>query len=97
MEGEALMAVEPGAHLGMLVGGIIVEDDVDGLVGRHLGVDGVEKADELLMPVTLHVPADDGAVEHVKSGKQRPSRRYPADGANRVLTFSLSAPSFHVI
>lgn len=37
VEGEALMAVEPGAHLGILVGGIIVEDDVHGLVGRHLG------------------------------------------------------------
>lgn len=32
---------------------------------------GVEKTDELLMPVTLHVPADDGAVEHVEGGKQR--------------------------
>ena len=53
MEGEALMAVEPGAHLGMLVGGVVVEDDVDGLTGRQFGVDSVEKADELLMPVTL--------------------------------------------
>ncbi|AWM29807.1 hypothetical protein AOX55_00004371 (plasmid) [Sinorhizobium fredii CCBAU 25509] len=44
---------------------------MDRLVGRHLGVDGVEKTDELLMPVTLHVPADDGAVEHVEGGKQR--------------------------
>ena len=26
------MTVEPGAHLGMLVGGVVVEDDVDGLV-----------------------------------------------------------------
>ncbi len=71
VEGEALVAVEPGAHLGMLGGGIVVEDDVDSLVGRHLGVDGVEKTDELLMPVTLHVPADNGAVEHVEGGKQR--------------------------
>ncbi len=65
------MAVEPGAHLGVLVGGVVVEDDVDGLAGRHLGVDGVEEADELLMPVALHVPADDGAVEHVEGGEQR--------------------------
>ena len=40
-----MMAVEPGAHLGMLVGGIIIEDDVDGLTGRQFSVDGVEKAD----------------------------------------------------
>jgi len=71
VKGKALMAVEPGAHLGMLVGGIVVEDDVDRLVGWHLGIDGVEKTDELLVPVTLHVPADDGAVEHVEGGKQR--------------------------
>ena len=65
------MAVEPDAHLGMLVGGVVVEDDVYGLTGRQFGVDGVEKADELLMPVSLHVPADDFAIEHVEGGKQR--------------------------
>lgn len=69
VEGEALMAVEPGPNLGVLVSGIVVEDDVDGLGGRHLGVDGVEEADELLMPVALHVAADDGAIEHVEGGK----------------------------
>jgi len=71
VDGKALMAVEPGAYLRVLVGGIVVEDDVGRLVGRHLGVDGVEKTDEFLMPVTLHVPAEDGAVEHVEGSKQR--------------------------
>jgi hypothetical protein len=33
VEGETQMAVEPGTHLGVLVGGVIVEDDVDGLAG----------------------------------------------------------------
>ena len=56
---------------GMLVGGVVVEDDVDGLADRHLRLDGVEEADELLMPVALHVLADDGAVEHVEGGEQR--------------------------
>lgn len=70
MESETLMAVEPGPHLGMLVSGVVVKDDVNGLVGRHLGVDGVEKADELLVAVALHVPADDGSVEHMEGGKQ---------------------------
>ena len=37
----------------------------------HLRLDGVEEADELLMPVALHVAADDGAVEHVERGEQR--------------------------
>lgn len=71
MEGEAAVPVEPTAHLGVLMGSIVVEDDVHGLVGGNLGVDGIEKADELLMAMALHVPADDGAVEHVEGGKQR--------------------------
>ena len=50
--------------------GVVIEDDVDCLAGRHLGVDSVEEADELLMPVTLHVPANDGAVEHVEGGEE---------------------------
>ena len=32
VEGEARVAIEPGADLGVLVGGVVVEDDVDGLV-----------------------------------------------------------------
>ena len=71
MEGEALVAIQPGSNLRVLVGGIVVEDHVHGLAGRHLGFNGVEKADELLMPVTLHVAPDDGAIQHVQSGKQR--------------------------
>src|SRR3954453_16914125 len=33
-----------GADLGMLVGGVVVEDDVDHLAGRHLGLDRVQEA-----------------------------------------------------
>src|ERR1019366_5714842 len=36
----------------------------------HLRLDGVEKADELLVPVAVHVAANDGAVEDVEGGKQ---------------------------
>src|SRR6202035_5238977 len=70
VEDEALMPREPGPHLGMLMGGVIVEDDVNVLSSRNLRFDGVEEADELLVPVALHVTADDGAVEHVEGGKQ---------------------------
>ena len=70
MEDEARVAVEPGADLGMLVGGVVVEDDVDDLAGRRLGLDRVQEADELLMAVALHVAADDGAVEHVERSEQ---------------------------
>ena len=34
-------------------------------------LDGVEEADELLVPVALHVAADDLAVQHVEGGEQR--------------------------
>ena len=47
------MAVEPRADLRVLVRGVVVEDGVDRLAGRHRGLDGVEEADELLMAVAL--------------------------------------------
>ena len=70
VESEALMAIEPSSHLGMLVGSVVVEDDVDGLADRRFGLDGVEEADEFLVTMALHVPTNDGAVEHVEGGKQ---------------------------
>ena len=66
VEGEALVAAEPGAHLGMLVGGVVVEDHMDALAGRDIGLDGVEEADELLVAVALHAAPDDLALEHVE-------------------------------
>jgi hypothetical protein len=43
------MARQPGQYLGMFVGGIVVEDDVDRLAGRDAALDGVERADEVAM------------------------------------------------
>jgi hypothetical protein len=48
------MACQPTADLGVLVGSIVVGDHMDGLVGRHLTLDGIEKANEFLVPVALH-------------------------------------------
>ncbi len=70
MERPARVARQPLAHGGMLVGGVVVDDRVDRLSGRNLALDDVEKADELLMPMTLHVAADHGSVEHVHRRKQ---------------------------
>ena len=56
--------------LGCLWGGIIVHDGVDLPAGRHAGIDSVEKADELLMPVFLHAASENGAVKNVQRGKQ---------------------------
>jgi hypothetical protein len=44
VEGKAGMALEPSADLCVLMGGIVVEDDVNQLSGREPGLDGIEKS-----------------------------------------------------
>ena len=56
--------------LGVFVGGVVVEDGMDGLSSRDLALDGVQEADELLAPVALHAAADDLALQHVKGGER---------------------------
>ena len=65
------MAGQPGAHLGMLVGGVVVEDRVHQLSGRHGGLDAVQKADELLVAMTRHALADHCAIKDIERRKQR--------------------------
>jgi hypothetical protein len=90
VESEALMPLQPGSHLRVLVGGIVVEHHVDRLVGRYLALDGIEKTDEFLMPVALHATPDDLAFEDIEGGKQ-------GDGAVLfvVLGHGGVAPLFH--
>ena len=52
--------------LGCFVGRVVVDGGVDRHSHRHLRLGGVEEADELLVPVALHVAADDGAVKHIE-------------------------------
>src|SRR5436853_1057902 len=40
------VAIEPGANVWMLVGGIVVENDVDDLTCRNFRLDGVQKSNE---------------------------------------------------
>src|SRR6516164_9234608 len=70
MEMEALMPRQPGADFGMLVGGVIVNDQMHVLLSPGLAVDRIEKADELLMPVAAHALTDDLAVEDIEGGEQ---------------------------
>jgi hypothetical protein len=70
VERPARMPAQPFDHLGVLVGGVVVEDGVDGLSSRDLAFDGVQEPDELLVPVALHAAADDLALQHVKGGEQ---------------------------
>ena len=48
VKAESLVACHPSQNCGMLVSGVVVQNDVDGLFGRSFGVDGVEEAYELL-------------------------------------------------
>ena len=58
-------------NLWMLVGGVVVHDGMDQLACGHLGLDGIEEADELLVPMALHAAADHAALQHIEGGKQR--------------------------
>ena len=49
VEGPARMPREPGLHLWMLMGGVVVDDSLNNPAGWHCALDGIEKADELLM------------------------------------------------
>src|SRR5690242_5686307 len=55
----------------MLVGRIVVDDGVDHLSNRDLHLNRIEEADKLLVAMTLHVAANDGAIEDVEGGEQR--------------------------
>jgi hypothetical protein len=45
------MAHQPFSGLGVVVGGVLVEDRKDGLAGGDLALDGVEETDQLPMPI----------------------------------------------
>lgn len=71
VERPAGMAIEPDTHLVVLVGRVVVEDDVDDLAGRDVALKGIEEADELLMPVALHVLPEHLASQDIERGEQR--------------------------
>jgi len=45
VEGPARMTRQPGQHFGMLVGGIVVEDDMDRPIGRDLALGSIEESE----------------------------------------------------
>jgi len=58
------MPRQPFPDLGVLVGGVIVEDDVNCLAGRDVTLERAQEADERLVPVALHVARPHRALEH---------------------------------
>jgi len=65
VEGNARMTAEPLDHLGMLVGGVVVQDHMDQFARGDLALNGIEETDELLVPVTLHATSDHAARRYV--------------------------------
>ena len=51
MQLEAVVLLQPGLHVGRLVSGVVVEDQVHFALPRHGPVDAAEELQELLRPV----------------------------------------------
>ena len=71
VEMEAQMPPEPGFHPGMLVGPIIVDDQMQVQLRRRLQVDLFEEPDEFLVAVSRHTVPDDFPIEHTQGCEQR--------------------------
>src|ERR1700756_4753286 len=70
MHVKAGVGIEPSGDRGMLMGGVIVGDDVDGEIARGLVIDGFEKGQPLLMAMTRGETGDQLALEIIERGKQ---------------------------
>src|SRR4029077_12290137 len=64
------MARQPSQHLGMLVGGIVIEHRMDQLAGWHLTLDGIQETDEFAVAEALHATTDHPSVEQAEGGEQ---------------------------
>src|SRR5262249_41713821 len=100
MERPARMPGEPGAHLGVLVGGIVVEDGVDQFAGGGRGPGPMEETDELLVAVPRHALSDHRAVEApqtrwlCRAGCNRGSSSRPGPSSSAGLAGCGRAPEF---
>ena len=70
MQLEARVLVQPGLHLGRLVGGVVVEHQMHIAPRGHSLVDLSQEAQELLGTMARHAFADDRARFHVQRGEQ---------------------------
>ncbi len=63
-------AGEPGPDFGMLVSGVVVDDEMDVQLGRHVSFDMTQEGEELRVAMAGFALSDDCAIEHVEGGKQ---------------------------
>ena len=70
VEDKPRMLSEPLHDVGMFVGGIVVDDDVDRLFPGYSCLDDVQEPDELLMAMSLHALADNLALKDIECREQ---------------------------
>ena len=71
MQMEAWVAFQPGSYTRMLMGSVVVDDQMQLQIGGHFGINAFQKANEFLVSVTGHAIADHSSVEHIESSKER--------------------------
>src|SRR6478672_9192214 len=70
MEVKALVPLHPFLNLTVLMGGVVVQDQMNLQPVGHLAVDRVEELDELGVAVPGQALADHGPSQHVQGGEQ---------------------------
>jgi len=68
---ESRIPFEPGFNLFVLMGGVVVADDMDVLSLGNIAADQVEKANPFLVAMLFHAGANDFAAEGIHCGEQR--------------------------
>src|SRR5207237_7253013 len=63
-------ASEPSSDLGVLVGGVVIDDEMDVELGRQIGLDVTQEGKKLLMAMARFALGNDRAIEHVEGGEQ---------------------------
>ena len=90
VEDKPPMFFEPRHDVGMLVGGVVVDDDMDRLFLGHSGLDDVQKPDELLMAMALHALANHLALKDIERREQGGDAM-----ALVIMGYGASAPLLH--
>lgn len=67
---ETWMPPEPGFHPGVLVGPVIVHNQMQIEIRWRVFVDFLEEPDEFLVPMPRHAVADDFPIEHTQGSEQ---------------------------
>jgi hypothetical protein len=71
VQDEAFVSCQPALHSRCLVGGVVVEDQMQIEMGGGLAIDRLEEGQELVCPMAGQTFADDFAGRDVERGKER--------------------------